>query len=198
MDKFISISLVTILVAILFESCCKEKDYMYFDGISLSPYMKKGTTQEPLNPDSTVSPTEFGIFIGFLGHYYSEGIELNNPFINKAYATEPCMDGKKGSKENIVSFSITSDADIDFVYPARHELNPLFKYRQIIWPSQGSPDTIWNVPDANLLEMWRRGQYPVLWFNIDNVKDKLHTFSVEVKLSDNRIFYGSTFQIRFK
>jgi hypothetical protein len=131
--------------------------------------------------------------------YYSHGIDIGELFMHKAYATQPCQDGRKGSKESIIAFSITSTADIDSAFIAGRELNQLFRYKQgVFLPGQDSRDTTWKAPDANLLELWRFGFGPMLWLNAEHFKDSVHVFSVTVKLSDSRMFHGSTSEVRFK
>ena len=197
--RFASIVFASILISILVGSCCKEKDYIFFEGVSLSSYKKLAYAYEPLNQDSAVSPSDFGLFVGLRASYYSEGFDMDDLFMNKAYATEPCQDGRKGSKESIVSFSITSNADIDSSFVAGRELNNLFRYKQgVFLPGQDGRDTAWKAPDANLLELWRFGFGPILRLNEDHLKDSVHIFSVSMNLSDNRVFHGSTSQVRFK
>jgi len=152
-----------------------------------------------INPDSTVLPSEFSLYVDLDGKYYSKGFDISDIFSSKAYAVSPCRDGRKGSKEKIQSFVITSDADIDSQYVAGTELNSLFKYKQhLFFSGQNTNDTSLRPIDPNFLETMRLGFGELLMLQTNRIKDSVHTFSVVIRLSNRRAFSASTFPIRFK
>lgn len=190
--KILKLQIIVIVIGI-FQSCCDDKPYLHFDVLNLGT--PRYFTQSNLKPDSTIYPDKFYITPFFNHNAYSENIFR---VVNTAYAVSPCVTGEKGSKESIINFSILSNSDVDSVFTAGVELSSLFKYNaKDKFPSAwDTPDSLVSIDD-NFYESLRLNHQPRLWFVKKFVKTAKHTFTVRIKLSDNREFVATTGEIIF-
>ena len=185
------------LAMLMLVGCCKEKPFIRFDSVSLTAWTGTYSQMQVLSPDSIIEPPAFALQPSLSGSYYSTSWMLHSPFMNTAYAVEPCDNGSKGSKEAVTSISITSSANIDTEFTAGRDISSLFHYRQSVFFAGQPEDTSWKPLDPALLEVLRHGFGQVLWLNRTHVQDTLHTFTVTISLSNGTQFRASTFPIRF-
>lgn len=191
--RILILSLLFGIISNIIQSCCDNKPYLWFESLVINT--PRYYTQSYMYPDSIIPVEKFYLGLYFKNHTYATGLVL----FNNAYATEPCPEGEKGSKESIKSISIKSNSDIDNNYMAGSELSSIFKYNnQNDGTYQDTVSSHWHFIDANYLETLRLNRAKELWLDRKTVKDSAHIFTVTVTLSDNREMMSSTNLILLK
>lgn len=191
LKKILLLSMLLIFSNLLTD-CCDNLDYLRFQSLKVKPIEIINNSQNNLHTDSSFKVSNFGLRISFDVSYYS----TMHKFSNKLYATQPCSQGYKGSKEKIIELNIKSSADVDSIYRAGVNLNEIIVYKQTVLLSHhNSTDTSYKALDGNYFELMEKGYWQVIKINREEIKDSIHIFTVNLKLSDGREFTKSTFPV---